>query len=283
MRPTLSAFSYIYNADKYDIPFAESIRSVIDAVDEFVLTECYSDDSTFEQCQALQADYPTKIKLLRRNWVKHFTEISALANWTMDHTTGGYVMELQSDELIHESDLDKLIHLPEQMQREKKTGARWNYLHFLGSPSVLFDFCYDSLVRVVKANTPWKIIGDGVQFNFGDYIPEEKVLNSDITVFHYGKMKDPEKGKAKEDSFQNLFTDLGFPDKRMKEMSDKIGEKCDYVYLFKEHIVGKKLREFHGTHPQVMQKRLAEFKDKGFEQFVSMMEDSLRIEKEDLK
>lgn len=275
-------FSYIYNAVKHDIPFVESIESVIDVVDQFVLTECFSEDETWELCQELQAKYPKKVKLVRNDWVVDFREISTLANWTILNFDSDikYVMELQSDEVIHEKDLEILRVLPDRLESEGKSAARWNYLHFVCNSSTTFPFCYSSLVRIVERRTPWRVIGDGVQFAYGgdQQIPEEMIINTDIEVFHYGKMKDPTKGQAKELSFQNLFRDLGFPDKRSVEMQEKLNGKCDYLYLFRDHVVNKTINKFEGTHPRVMQKRLEEFRSNGFEQFVSMMEDGLKIE-----
>jgi len=277
----LAAFSYIYNGTKFDIPFIESVKSVIDIVDQFVLTECYSEDDTWERCLSLQLEYPDKIVLLRKEWVSHFTEISRLANWTMlqirDDIT--HIMQLQSDEVIHERDLPALKELPDKIEREGKTAARWKYLHFLGSPSITFPFCYSELVRVIKRGESWRIIGDGVQFAKTDsYIPENEVLNTEVEVFHYGKMKSPEKGFQKEISFQDLFTDLGFPDPKMKQMQDTLGKDyCDYIYLFKDHILNKTIKKFENTHPKAMEDYLLQFKNNGYEQLSSEVEKYLKI------
>ena len=106
----LAGFSYIYNGVKFDIPFIQSIESVIDVVDEFVLAECYSEDETWELCQQLSFKYPNKIKLVRHAWVKHYSELRNLANWASHQTSAdiSYIMELQSDECIHEKDLEEL-------------------------------------------------------------------------------------------------------------------------------------------------------------------------------
>ncbi len=283
MKTNLAGFSYIYNGIAFDIPFVESIKSVIDVVDQFVLTECYSKDMTWEVCLQLRDEYPDKIKLLRREWVKHYTEISYLANWTASHIDENidYCMQLQSDEVIHEKDLDLLRRSPSLMNLNNKTASSWQYQHFIGNPETVFPFCYSELVRIVRRGENWEIIGDGVQFNkFGKMIPENEVLKTDIEVFHYGKMKDPRKGYKKEVDFQNLFKDIGFPDPRMAEMKEKLGEEyCDYVYLFESNVVDNKIREFKGTHPLVMQKYLQKFNDEGYAQFVSRMKENLELVK----
>jgi glycosyltransferase involved in cell wall biosynthesis len=277
-RLTLGAFTVIYNAEKYDIPIVESVESVIDVVDQFVIAECYSQDDTYEICQQLQSKYPSKIKIIRRPWVTHFTELASAFNFAKDHLTTDFVYELQADEAVGDESLEELRLLPGRMMNENKTAARVHFLHFL-TVSVTFPFCYESVIRVAKQNTPWNTIGDGVQLAYPDsYIPEIKVLDTNIRVYHYGKaLKSPEKGFLKEVSFQELFKDLNFPDPKMKEMSDKIGERCDYLYLFRDHIINNTITRFTGVHPRSIQKRIEKFKDLGYEQFVSEMEVGLNI------
>ncbi len=281
MKNNLAGFSYIYNAIDFDIPFVESIKSVIDAVDQFVLTECYSKDNTWEVCLQLRDEYPDKIKLLRHKWVTHYSEISTLANWTMTHIAENikYCIQLQSDEVAHEKDLDLLRRLPNLMHLNNKTAAMWQYHHFIGNPETVFPFCYSELVRVVKRGENWEVIGDGVQFNkYGNLVPADEVLKTDIEIFHYGKMKDPKKGFKKEVDFQNLFKDIGFPDPKMKEMQERLGEEyCDYVYLFESNVVDNKIKEFKGTHPKVMQDYLQKFKDSGYAQFISKIKNNLTL------
>lgn len=286
MNNKLAGFSYIYNAVKFDIPFIESIKSVIDVVDQFVLTVCESEDNTKEIAEDLFLQYPKKIKLVYSDWVKHFTEISKLANFTTLYIDEdiSYMFQLQSDEVIHENSLEELVHCPERMRETRKTAASWKYHHFLGGPEITFPFCYTSAVRIAQRDQNWHVIGDGVQLAYpGDRIPGNLVLDTNIEVFHYGKMKDPLKGFQKEVSFQNLFVDIGFPDPKMKVMLDTLGkEHCDYVYLFRDHVINKTISKFTGTHPVAMKERLEKFKALGYEQLVSAVEQSLKIEKESL-
>lgn len=281
----IAGFSYIYNGTKFDIPFIESIESVLDVVDQFVLAVCASEDDTKERATALMNKWPSTIKLVDAGWVQHFTEISRLANWAAIQIDPAmdFIMQLQSDEVVHERSIEELRRLPERMLDEGKTGARWNYHHFLGGPDITFPFCYSELVRVVQRNKGWKVIGDGVQFaQAGDQINEDAVLTTNIEVFHYGKMKSPDKGFQKEVSFQNLFKDIGFPDPKMQQMKDTLGKDyCDYVYLFRDHVVNKTIHKFTGTHPSVMVNYIAAFKAAGYEQLVSAVE-NLEIQKDTL-
>jgi len=278
-RPTLGAFTYVHNMIAYDYPFEESVESVIDVVDEFVICECASTDETPELVERLRAKYPTKIKVVHRDWVKHFNDISRVANFAMSHLTTDYAMQLQADEVVHENSLSGLLQAVQMLASSKKTGIRVHYTHFMANYETTFPFCYDALVRVVKMNTPWHIIGDGVQFGYTAHIfPEYKTLDCpEIMYFHYGKVKDPEKGWQKEWDFQQLYTDIGFPDPKMKEMAQQIGQKVDYVYLFEDHVQRGTINRFTGTHPSVMRDRISRFKAGGFEQFVSRVRENVRI------
>ena len=279
MKPTLGAFTYVYNMISYDYPFEESVRSVIDIVDQFVICECNSSDKTADLVENLRSEFPDKIKVIHRNWVLHFTEISSVANFAMSHLTTDYAFQLQADEVLHHDSASLLRNLPEVMIKSGKTAARVHYTHFMANYETTFPFCYENLVRVVKLNTPWRVIGDGVQFAYSDgQIAEEKVIDTGIQVFHYGKVKDPVKGWQKEWDFQQLYKDIGFPDPKMKEMEETLGsQKVDYVYLFEDHVRNGNIRKFEGTHPIVMSKRISEFKSGGFEQFVSMVKTDLKI------
>jgi uncharacterized membrane protein len=96
-------------------------------------------------------------------------------------------------------------------------------------------------------------------------------------VYHYGKVHPPDIGWKKEWDFQQLFKDIGFPDPKMEEMREKLGEYCDYLYLFETNIIDKKIKKFEKTHPKVMRDRISRFKHAGYEQFISKMRENLKI------
>jgi len=280
----LGAFTYWYNMTVFDYPAEESVRSVIPAVDQFVICECRSQDNTLDIAKKLQSEFPDKIKIVRRNWVTHFTQIASVANFAMDALNDDidFAYQIQADEVLHEDSIEELTSMPNMLTEAKKTAARVKYVHFMANYQTTFPFCYDTLVRIASRKHSWEIIGDGVQFakhSAGrDDIPEEEVLNTEIQVFHYGKVKDAEKGWQKEHDFMELYRDIGFPDPKVAEMEAKLGKKfCDYIYLFEDHVKNGTIKKFTGVHPFVMKDRIAAFKAGGYEQFVSEMEANVKI------
>jgi hypothetical protein len=193
-----------------------------------------------------------------------------------------WAYQIQADEVLHENSIPILRSAPLGMVANNKSAARVHFIHFMANYETTFPFCYDALVRVASRRKMWEIIGDGVQFakhSAGcDAIPEEEVLDTVIQVFHYGKVKEAEKGFRKEWEFQQLYKDIGFPDPKMMEMVKTTGkEACDYVYLFEDHVRKGTIKKFTGVHPLVMKDRIAAFKAGGYEQFVSQVKENVKI------
>ena len=269
---TLGIYQFVRNATKFDYPFEESILSAIPIADQIVLCECYSEDDTYERVLDLQKRFPEKIKVIQHPWITHYSELSLIGNYCIPYLNTDWHMQLQADEVFHERDYNSIRNIVDN-SLDKFTAFFVNYFHFLGNYETEFDFIYKRALRLARKGHGWWLSGDACELSFGN---RKGVTESTITLYHYGKVKDAKKGYAKEVDFQSYYTDIGFPDPKMKEMKDKLGEYCDYVYLFEEAIKKGEVRKFTGTHPQVMEKRIKEFKDGGFEQFLSKMKEGLK-------
>jgi hypothetical protein len=275
---TLGIYQFIRNGVYYDYPFEESIESMIPIADQIVICECYSDkDDTWDRLVKIREKYP-KITLVRSDWVSRFDGLSNIGNYASTFLNTEWMWQVQSDEVIHEKnypDLQRLLKsdtLPKDI-----TALRTKYMHFLCNYETEFDFCYKTIIRIARKGYGWKLHGDACQLDRTGFSQKE-VLDTDIEVFHYGKVHSGGVGWQKEWDFQQLFKDIGFPDPKMMEMKEKFGEEfCDYVYLFESSIREGKVRKFEGTHPKVMENRIKLFKDNGWEQFVSRMKEGLKI------
>jgi hypothetical protein len=275
MNKTLGIYTFIYNASLYDYPLEESLESAIPIADKIVICECFSKDDTLARLQAFRDKHRDKdIFIFRLPWVRHYSELSAVGNTCLPFLNTDFHWHLQADEVIHENSYDTIKSLINNLP-EIYSAISVSYTHMLANYSTEFDFCYKRAIRIARRVSFWRLAGDACQLAGEDV---RRVMNSDISVFHYGKVKEGSTGWQKEWDFQNLFKDLGFPDPKMKEMEERYGKQfCDYVYLFQQDIKDGKVRPFTGTHPKFMEQRIKRFKDDGWEQFNSQLIEGLTL------
>lgn len=274
-RNALGIYMFLRNGDYYDYPYRQALSSALAVADQVVVCECYSDkDNTYEALLDIQKT-TDKLKIVRHPWVTDFRELSTLGNYAATFLDTEFQWQLQADEVLHENSYEKIKrYIQTNLDVPDVTAIRVKYYHFLGNYSTEFDFCYRDLIRIARRNTGWFLVGDAAQLDGGN---KNTVFDSDIYVYHYGKVHSGGVGWQKEWDFQQLYTDIGFPDKKMKEMEIKFGEQyCDYVYLFESAIKEGKVREFKGTHPKIMVDRIAKFQLEGWEQFQSKMKAGLK-------
>ena len=268
----LGVYQFIRNATKYDYPLEESILSAIPIADQIVLCECESEDDTLDRVNALKEKFPDKIQVIHHPWITHFSELSTIGNYCIPHLSTNWHMQLQADEVLEDYAEDTIRYLINNLTGYYNA-ISVQYYHFLGNYETEFDFIYRKAIRIARRGSGWWLGGDACQLEGGN---DQNVFDSKVTLFHYGKVKDGKVGYQKEVDFQSYYTDIGFPDPKMAEMKEKLGEYCDYVYLFEEAIKKGEVRKFEGKHPKVMEERIKKFKDGGYEQFLSKMKEGLK-------
>ena len=62
---TISGFMIVKNVVCQGYPFLEAIVSALPVCDEFLISDGFSTDHTWDALQLLKAKYPVKIKLLQ--------------------------------------------------------------------------------------------------------------------------------------------------------------------------------------------------------------------------
>lgn len=269
---SLSAFTIIKNAIKYDFPIVESINSLLPIVDEYVVDVGKSDDGTEE--------------LLLRNFSKYFTEdnkvrylplhewtgtgtsfISEETNAALNICRSDWVFYLQADEVIHEEDLPFIKEAIKKAEEKGKYGITLKYLHFAGDPNHIYkDYKdgsdhYDKELRIFRNTGELISFGDGQSFSsllngyFDSRGPQpvlhqkERFLDSDIRVFHYSYLRDKKRLLEKKKFLQECYN-ISEPNRREEIKEDKDGYFIDPA----------ELKEFKGTHPAVMRDFLERFK-----------------------
>lgn len=251
----ISAFSFLRNAVYYDLPFVESITSVLPIVDEFVIALAESEDTTLEIIQSVNS---TKIKIIHTDWqatefVKN-TEYARQTDLAKAHCTGDWLVYVQGDEVYHEDDLQKLIDtLRSAHPIPEVEGILVQFLHFWGDYEHVHrsHAWYKEEIRLLR-NLPhicsWR---DAQSFRYyyknpataSDYLSKShsrklRVMRSDVRVFHYGHVKKADVQQRKVHDAHATYTGVaGTP------QAFNFGRIAD-VPVFK------------GTHPAVMHKRI---------------------------
>src|SRR5688572_9895054 len=101
----ISGFTMVKNATKLYYPIKQSIASVLDIVDEFVvaLGDCDADDRTREEILSLNS---SKVKIIDTVWdLKKYPNGMENAHQTdiaKNACSGDWLIYLQADEVIHE-------------------------------------------------------------------------------------------------------------------------------------------------------------------------------------
>ena len=246
----VSGFSFIRNAEKYDFPIVEAIKSILPICDDFYVAVGKSDDNTLELIKKIA---PDKIKIIETVWDdtlreggkvlaietnKAFQSISDKSDWAF---------YIQGDELVHEKYLPEIKRQMQLWQNDAKVdGLLFKYLHFYGSYDYVGSSArwYPNEIRVVKNNKKIYSYRDAQGFRKNDN-EKLRVKPIDAYMYHYGWVKPPEVQKEKIGNSIKLWYPDSWTDKYKKNI-----DNFDYSNI-------DALEYFKGTHPQVMQDLIA--------------------------
>lgn len=241
-------FTIVRNAEKYDYPIVESIKSVLDICDKFIVLVGNSDDNTIELLKSINSE---KIELVNSVWDdslrtggkvlavetnKAFDLISSEFDWCF---------YLQADELVHEKYHLSILESMKKYKDDKRVeGLLFHYLHFYGT----YDFVGDSRrwyrneIRIIRNDKSIRSFRDAQGFRKNDNLL--KVKEIDAFIYHYGWVKPPEKQQAKQKDFNKLWHDDNWVEKNVANT-----DLFDYSEF-------DSLERFQGTHPKVMEQRI---------------------------
>jgi len=277
----ISGFTIIKNGISRGYPFLESILSVLPICDEFVISDGYSDDGTWETLNKLKEKFPNKIILFQDKWEesKGIKVLRDLTTKTMRRCKGDYLLYVQADEVYHEKVLDEIKTLPSRFpKREMFLFPRINFLGpyiTLGKEGETLSKCNDFEIRFIKNNPHIKSSGDSWAFSY-DFVgliknylfdlknlrrlllfyTDEKrsYINLSFPIFHYHSifpLNHLEKIKAHKELYKNYkIQDQGEIEIRSyKEFWEKIVEK-----------IPGGVEEYKGAHPKIMEGILGKLK-----------------------
>ena len=246
----VAGFTFVRNAIKYDYPVVESIESILPLCDEVVVAVGNSEDGTLELVKGIGSP---KIKIIETVWDdslrqggqvlavetnKAFAAISADADWAF---------YIQADECIHEQDvLNIKLAMQEHLENAAVEGLLFHYKHFYGSYDYIGDSrrWYRNEIRIIRNDKSISSYKDAQGFR--KHNEKLKVKAISASIYHYGWVKPPHLQQAKQEVFHRLWHDENWVEKNIPKVAE-----FDYSAI-------DSLAHFEGTHPLVMQKRIAD-------------------------
>ena len=102
------------NVLKTGYPFAESIAASLPICDEFLISDGYSTDGTFEVLEKISR-LNKKVKVLRQEWpsAKRYSVIAEVTNALRAKCSYDYIFSIQANEVVHEKSVDFIRAIPE--------------------------------------------------------------------------------------------------------------------------------------------------------------------------
>ncbi|QNH61394.1 glycosyltransferase family 2 protein [Hymenobacter sediminicola] len=247
----ISGFTIIRNAVINDYPVVEAIRSILPVVDEMVVSVGDSEDDTEGLIRAIGSP---KIRIVHSVWDpalktngtvlavetdKAFRQISPDADWAF---------YIQADEVVHEQYHAAIRQATEQHVSDKRVeGLLFNYTHFYGTYDYIGDSrrWYSREVRIIRNDADIHSYKDaqGFRRSNGEKL---RVKPANAAVYHYGWVKNPEQMIAKMRHLDQFWNG----DQRPED--HPLAARA--AFSFDDY---DSLERFTGTHPAVMQDRVA--------------------------
>jgi hypothetical protein len=243
-------FTFVRNAVKYDYPVVEAIKSVLPVCDEFIVSVGDANDGTSELVNSIA---PSKVKVFQSVWDPALMAGGAVL---ADETNKAYAqvpedadwcVYIQADEVIHEKYHRVLTEAMKFYKDDRRVdGLLLKYLHFYGS----YDYIgnsrkwYSHEIRVIRKDPAIHSYRDAQGFRKSG--KKMRVKEIDAYVYHYGWVRHPELQMQKILGFERLYSN----DEMASKVSKEATRKFDYSQI-------DSLTRFTGTHPRVMQERIA--------------------------
>ncbi len=244
-------FTFIRNAEKYDFPIVEAITSVLPICDHFVVAVGKSDDNTRRMIEKIA---PTKITItdtvwnddLKKGGVVYAAETDKALDAVPDEFD--WCFYIQGDEAVHEKYLPVIQKAMQQnLLRNEVEGLLFGYKHFYGT----YDYVGDSRkwyrreIRVIRNDKKIRSYSDAQGFR-----KEGRKLNVvpvDAEIYHYGWVRSPEFMQQKINAVKQFYDGIS------EENAQKMAAEQEFNYGEKYDALAR----FEGTHPKVMQQRIA--------------------------
>lgn len=248
----VQGFTFVRNAIRYDYPVEASIRSLLPLCETVTVCLGQSEDGTEALMARLQAEFPGQLRILPSVWDDSLREGGRVLAVETDKAYAAippgahWCIYLQADEVLHEDDYPALREAMRRWQDDPRVeGLALPYRHFWGS----YDWVgssrkwYRREVRVVRQHPRLHSYKDAQGFRLAGRPLRVKLAPAH--VHHYGWVRDPRAMQDKVREFHRLWHDDQWVAHHVPDTPT-----FDYTGI-------DALARYTGTHPAVMQDRIA--------------------------
>jgi len=235
----VSAFTFIKNGQILGYPFLQSIQSILEIVDEFIINVGESDDDTLLMIKSIPNP---KIRIIESKWNNSMQDRGYVYGQqkmiAQFNCTGDWAFYIEGDEVYHEDELIKIKKSMELHLNDSNVEALiFNFYHFYGNSNCVLDSpgWYRSEARIIK-NSIRSYAPDGLFWLVLDSNKKgryPKAKHTGASCYHYGWVRSEEQMNLKSQKVQQYW--------------GKQHVKIDYSQMDKSII-----KEFEGTHPKII-------------------------------
>lgn len=247
----VAGFSFIKNAIRFGYPICEAIQSILPICDRFYVAIGDCSDDTRALVAAID---PKKVCIIDTVWDDTLREGGVVLASETDKALAAipegefdWCFYIQGDEMLHEQYLLPVQQAMLQWKDDEQVdGLLFNYLHFYGS----FDYVgnstkwYDHEIRVIRSGRKIYSYRDAQGFRKNNN-QKLNVKQIPAFIYHYGWVRPPKIMQAKTNQFYTFWS----PELPKEPAAND--QAFDYNGI-------DSLVLFTGTHPKVMQDRIAQ-------------------------
>lgn len=244
-------FTFIRNAIKYDFPVVEVITSVFPICDHFVVAVGKSDDNTRKLIEGIA---PGKITIVDTIWDENLKNGGVVYAAETDKAFDAVPDEfdwcfyIQGDEVVHEKFLPEIQNaMQENFDKNEVEGLLFGYKHFYGTYDYVGDSrkWYRNEIRVIRNDKSIRSYRDAQGFRKNG--EKLNVVPVDAEIYHYGWVRPPKFMQEKINSVKQFYDGISEEEAQIKATEQEFNYAQKYDALAR----------FNGTHPKVMQERIA--------------------------
>lgn len=234
-----------------DYPVLEAIRSILPVVDEMLVLV---GDSTDETLALIESIRDPKIKIHHSVWDNSLRSGGAVLAvetnkaFQLIDPNADWAFYIQGDEAVHEQYHEAIREACARYKDDSQVeGLLFKYLHFYGTYDYVGDSrkWYHREVRVIKNNKAIHAYKDAQGFRVGPDDKKIAVKPIEAYIYHYGWVKSLEQMIQK----QKYVSQFWVGEDQMQRVME-----AENFFDFNDF---DSLAKFTGTHPSVMQERIA--------------------------